>query len=80
MGVPEWKKHWKALDEWKDLVTEREIERDLYKIRQAPKPPTTSISRPNKPNNLEHIEVHQHRELSSPLHMMVDFRVCLRLQ
>jgi hypothetical protein len=57
--IPCWEEYWKALDEWKNLVTEREIERDLYKIGQAPTPPTSPIQRPSKPDNLEHIEVHQ---------------------
>ena len=57
--IPGWEEYWKALDEWKNQVTEREIERDLYKIGQAPTPPTTPIPRPSKPDNLEHFEIHQ---------------------
>jgi hypothetical protein len=39
--IPGWEEYWKALDEWKNQITEREIERDLYKIGQAPTPSTT---------------------------------------
>jgi hypothetical protein len=59
IDIPGWEEYWKALDEWKTLITEREIERDLYKIGQAPTPPTTPIPRPSKPDNLEHVEIRQ---------------------
>jgi hypothetical protein len=60
MEIPGWKDYWNALDEWKNQITEREIERDLHKIGQAPTPPMTHIPRPSKPDKLEHIEVPQH--------------------
>ncbi len=47
--------YWKDLDEWKDLMVEQEIDRELYQHDLAPTPPTTSIPRPRKPKDLENV-------------------------
>ena len=56
-GIPilRWEEYWAELDEWRVLMVEQEVERELYRIGQAPTPPTTPIPRPGKPGNLENV-------------------------
>jgi len=47
--------YWESLDEWKALVAERGIERDLYKLGLCPTPSASPIPRPAKPEGPENI-------------------------
>jgi hypothetical protein len=55
MAIPRWEDYWKELDEWRDLVVEQEIDRELYQHGFAPTPPTTPVPRPVKPKDLENV-------------------------
>ncbi len=55
ISIPKWEMYWKELDEWKDLMVEQEIDRELYQHDLAPTPPTTPIPRPRKPKDLENV-------------------------
>jgi hypothetical protein len=53
IAIPAWEKYWEELDEWKNLIVEEEIDRELHQNGMAPTPPTTPIPRPPKPEHLE---------------------------
>jgi hypothetical protein len=55
IAIPKWEKYWRELDEWKDLIVEQAIDRELYQHDLAPTPPTTPIPRPPKPKDLENV-------------------------
>lgn len=55
IAIPKWERYWEDLDEWRSLVIEQEIDRDLYQHGFAPTPPTSPIPRPLKPKDLEDV-------------------------
>lgn len=55
IAIPKWEMYWKVLDEWRDLMVEQELDRELYQHDLAPTPPTTPIPRPPKPKDLENV-------------------------
>ena len=53
--IPRWEAYWRELDEWKNLMIEQEIDKELHANGHAPTPPTTPIPPPHKPDNLEKV-------------------------